>query len=313
MDAIIKDEREEREPAAAAGGAPPLISVIVTAYNLAPYLAATIESVLAQRYPEFEVIVVDDGSTDGSGSVAERFLSDKRVSVIRQCNGGSAVARNAGARRAQGEFLAFLDGDDVATPGRLEWAAREMMRRPEAALSYGRIALISEDDRLLQMRERPGRYRTGWVAKELRYRNFIPFSTIMVRKAAFEEVGGFDETIRSSEDWEFLWRLSNKYPVLFVDECLAHYRVRRAAKTMDLEAKANAYRAVQEKIFGGRAPALAAAARLAALASICLKRGERGRAAAFICRALVRHPGVAILFRSEIRERLDNLWRRRTP
>jgi glycosyltransferase involved in cell wall biosynthesis len=301
MNAILKSDM----------AAPPRISAVITAYNLAPYLVATIESVLAQQYPDFEVIVVDDGSTDESAAIAERFVADRRVTVIRQRNAGSAAARNAGARRARGELVAFLDGDDLAAPGRLERTAAEMSRHPEAALGYGRITLISEDNRLLESRVRPGRYRTGWVAKELRYRNFIPFSTTMVRRTVFEELGGFDEAIRSSEDWEFLWRLSNKYPVLFIDACLAYYRIRREAKTMDLGAKARAYQAVQEKIFKGRIPALAVAARLAGLASICLRRGERGRAAGFLCRAILRHPGVAILLRSEIRERLENLRPRR--
>jgi len=294
---------------------PSRVSVIVTAFNVQPYIAETVESVLAQPYPHMELIVVNDGSTDGTAAVLEKFWAEPRVRLLHQTNGGSASARNAGARAARGEFLAFLDGDDVAARRRVAAPLEALARRPEAALAYGRIDLIDERGRFLYSRNNTARYRSGWVAEQLRYRNFIPFSTITVRRDAFWQLGGFDESIRSSEDWEFLFRLTTRYPVEFVDECLVLYRVRPGAKTMDVEAKERAIRAVQERIFFGglsdgnsRAlPALVEACRWMGLVGTLVKRGEISHALRFFLKAVRCHPGVLYVFRSEIVDGLRRL------
>ena len=96
---------------------PPKVSVIIPAYNAAPYLAETLASVFAQSYPDYEIIVVDDGSTDDTLAVLEQFAD--RITLIRKPNGGPASARNAGLRQARGELLAFLDGDDLWLPDKL--------------------------------------------------------------------------------------------------------------------------------------------------------------------------------------------------
>jgi len=287
---------------------PPLVSIIVTAFNVQPYIAETIESILTQTYSHWELIVVNDGSTDGTAGVLERFRAEPRVRLLQQANGGSASARNAGARAARGEFLAFIDGDDVATPRRVGAPLEVLARRREVVLVYGRIDLIDERSEFLGSRRNPARYRSGWVADELRYRNFIPFSTITVRRDVFWQLGGFDESIRSSEDWEFLFRLATRFPVEFVDECLVLYRVRPGSKTMDVAAKERAIRAVQEKIFcgahsleiHGSVPPLADACRWMGLAGTLVKRGEMTRALRFAWKAVRCHPGVLFVFRCEI-------------
>ena len=292
----------------------PLVSAIVTAFNVERYVAETVESLLAQSYRHKELIVVNDGSTDGTAAVLEEFRFEPHVRILHQANGGSASARNAGARAASGEFLAFLDGDDVATARRIAAPVEALAHHAEIALAYGRIDLIDEGSRLLFSRSNPARYRRGWVAKHLRYRNFIPFSTITVRRDVFWQLGGFDEGIRSSEDWEFLFRLTSRYPVEFLNECLVRYRVRPDSKTMDVEAKERAIRAVQHKILCGPTsegkplplPPLANACRWMGLAGTLIKRGELSRALRFFLRAVRCHPGVLLIFRSEI---LDGLRR----
>lgn len=292
----------------------PSVSVIVTAFNVEAYICETIDSILTQPVDDLEVIVVDDGSTDGTADVLGRYQRVRRVRVIRQPNAGSASARNTGARGAVGELLAFLDGDDVATERRIVAPVEALARGPDIALAYGRIDLINESGKVLVSRKNPARYRSGWVAKDLRYRNFIPFSTITVRRDVFWALGGFDESIRSSEDWEFLLRLASRHPVAFVDECLVRYRVRADSKTMDVEAKERAIRAVQERIFCNPPssekrrvlPPLADACRWMGLAGTLVKLGEMRRACRFFLRAVRCHPGVLVIFRSEIR---DGLWR----
>lgn len=303
----------------AEGSSVPLVSAIVTSFNVRAYVSQAIESLLAQPYPNVELIVIDDGSTDGTAEIVDRFRSEPRVRVFHQENAGSAAARNAGARVARGTFLAFLDGDDVATEQRISAGVRALGNHPDAALAYGRIDLVDEQGLLLASRSNLSRYRSGWVANELRYRNFIPFSTITVRPGAFWALGGFDETVRSSEDWEFLFRLTCRYPVIFVDRRMVLYRVRRGSKTMDIKAKEQAIRAVQQKIFptdrdggtGHALPRLANACRWMGLAGTLVKIGEMFRASAFFLRAVCCHPAVLFLFRSEIRDGLARVVARR--
>lgn len=102
----------------------PLVSVIVPIYNVLPYLPKCVESLLAQTYERFELILVDDGSTDGSGEYCDRYATDQRVQVIHQANAGLSAARNAGLKVAQGEYIAFIDGDDYVHPQMLEVLAR---------------------------------------------------------------------------------------------------------------------------------------------------------------------------------------------
>lgn len=290
----------------------PRISAIVTAYNVAPYIAEAVQSLLEQRGVELEIIVVNDGSTDGTAGALESFAADPRVRIIAQRNSGSSAARNAGARAARGEFLAFLDGDDVALPDRCAASVRALERRSDAALAYGATDVVDERGALLSSRRRSSRYKSGSVAKILRYRNFIPFSTITVRTCAFFELGGFDETIPSSEDWDFAFRLSRRFAVVYVGQSLARYRVRRDAKTSNVDAKEAAYLAVQRRIFinylGLSAlPRLAHACRYAGLASIHLHRGDLRSAARLTLRSLGCDPLVVLVFRYEIFDML-NRW-----
>src|ERR1700683_5328109 len=104
----------------------PLVSVVIPTYNRTKQTIAAIESVLAQTYPHFEIIVVDDGSTDGSGEVIQRFIDQKtngshQILFVGQPNQGASIARNTGIERAQGEYIAFLDSDDIWVPEKLEW------------------------------------------------------------------------------------------------------------------------------------------------------------------------------------------------
>lgn len=113
----------------------PLVSVIMPAYNARPYIAEAMQSVLSQDYPNIELIVVDDGSVDGSAECAKMF--GDRVKVIRQANAGVAAARNKGLDEAKGELIAFLDADDVWLPGKISAQVEYLRQHPETAVVYG--------------------------------------------------------------------------------------------------------------------------------------------------------------------------------
>ncbi|MCS6860982.1 MAG: glycosyltransferase [Abditibacteriales bacterium] len=203
----------------------PKVSVIIPAYNCARYIAEAIDSVLAQTYRDFEIIVVDDGSTDGTGEVVHRYAD--RVRYIRQDNRGPSGAKNTGIQVARGEFISTLDGDDLWLPHRLEKLVPLLDRQLELGFVYGDCYRIDETPDRIQPRtafEIHGGARRGWVLEELVMVNFVPSQSVLIRRCALDAVGLFDESYRIGEDWDLWLRLAARYPVDFVPEVVAMRR-----------------------------------------------------------------------------------------
>jgi len=201
----------------------PLVSVIMPAYNAAPFIAAAIDSVLAQTYTNLELIVVDDGSTDSTASVVQSY--GRRVRYIYQSNARQAAARNCGLRQAHGELCAFIDADDIWLPDKLEKQVALYRQRPEVGLVYCSMQGI----------DRSGSYLREWRAN-LRGAVLAPIllgqiagggigSTSLVPRQVFEEIGGFDPNLPPCEDTDLLWRIASRYPIDYVDEVLVLYRL----------------------------------------------------------------------------------------
>jgi len=173
----------------------PGVSVIIPVHDGAKYLPAAIRSALDQSHPPLEVIVVDDGSGDGSADVARSFAG---VRVIEQENRGCAQARNRGIEVARGELLAFLDADDVWAPGKLELQGALMTSQPELGytLTHQRITV------------EPGLPKPAWLRPELLERPSVGYlpSTLVARRWVFDRVGGFDPSYRLSSDVEWFTR-----------------------------------------------------------------------------------------------------------
>jgi len=203
------------------------ISVIIIAYNAEPYIAETLESVFAQDYPNLEVIVVDDGSTDGTERCVRQFGS--RVRYIHQDNsGGCSKPRNTGTLVASGEFLVFLDSDDLLAPGRLAAEAAWLQAHPKAGMVFsdfqpfdasGRseighfstCPLLSE--RLAATGGATPLLLTPMESTELFLTENFGSSSPMVRRAAVRAVGGYDVTLRASEDFDFQYRVASRYAI----------------------------------------------------------------------------------------------------
>lgn len=219
-------------------GPAPAVSVVIGAYNAARWIGAAVESVLRQTWDDFELIVVDDGSTDDTAGIAEGFGA--AVRLIRKANGGSATARNAGIRAAQGRYVAFLDADDLWLPQKLEQQMRLLREKPDGAWSYTDAYFFdAETGATLRQAGRQRALPAGDVLEKLLMHNFIPFSSAVVRRDVFDAVGLFDESAlhRISEDWDFWLRAAEHYPVGVVCEPLVRMRRRGGEKTatMDLE------------------------------------------------------------------------------
>lgn len=201
----------------------PLVSVVIATYNMAAYLPLAIESALGQTYRNVEVLVVDDGSTDGTRDVVERLLEDRRLRYIVQRNGGQASAKNRGVREARARFIAFLDADDIWVREKLETQIPLFLRSATLGVVYSRVAYIDEAGRDLGIADN-ALFR-GRVSGPLLVRNFIGFGTSVVRSECFERLGGFDESIRMGIDYDLWLRLSTQYEFDFVDRPFLRYRV----------------------------------------------------------------------------------------
>jgi glycosyltransferase involved in cell wall biosynthesis len=205
----------------------PTVSVITATYNYGRFLAGALDSVLRQTFQDFEVVVVDDGSTDDTPAVVRRYLADPRVSYQRTDHVGQPAAKNAGIRLARAPLLAFLDADDLWLPGKLERQVALFRRRPRLGVAYTRRLLMDEDGYDLEYPQ-PPLFR-GRVLAELVRGNFVCFSSCMVRRRVLDRVGVFDEALPLAIDYDLWLRIARRYAFDYVDAPLVRYRVGHAS------------------------------------------------------------------------------------
>jgi len=208
----------------------PLISVVIPAFNAERFLGHTLASVLAQTYPSLEVLVVNDGSTDGTAALVKSFIAqDSRVHLVYQPNSGVAAARNLGIRMACGEFIAPLDADDLWHPQALE-NLMEALRRAgdDTALAYAWSVDIDEWE--CPLGGVHGAMIQGKVLKTLLCHNFIGnASATLLRRRCLDKVGDYDTSLRSHnaqgcEDWDLYLRLATQFSFTVAPQILVGYR-----------------------------------------------------------------------------------------
>ncbi|CDI01142.1 putative Glycosyl transferase family 2 [Candidatus Competibacter denitrificans Run_A_D11] len=204
-----------------------LVSVIIPAYNAAQYIRDTIDSVLNQSYSNFEIIVVNDGSTDETAQILNEY-GDK-LRVVHQNNKGSAAACNYGAALAQGEWIAFLDADDIWLPDKL---MLQLKHCKDSSISHTDSFCFGESISGEVQRGSITHLVEGQVLKQLLVTNFISKSTVMIQRAIFNQYKGFDETYLSVEDWPFWLRVCANHSLGYLPEPVVRYRVHRQSATM---------------------------------------------------------------------------------
>jgi glycosyltransferase involved in cell wall biosynthesis len=215
----------------------PLVSVVTATYNMSRYVAEAVDSVLAQTYPNVEVIVVDDGSTDGTTESLAKYRSDGRVHIIRQENRGQSAAKNRGLREARGEFIGFCDADDRWRPEKLARQLPAFLGRPELGVVYAYFRCIDGEG---QPTDTPSwACHSGHITGKLLADNFVHFPTTLVRREALDSVGGFDESLTMGIDFDLWLRISVDWEFLYLPEILVDYRIwvgqmsRRAGERID--------------------------------------------------------------------------------
>jgi glycosyltransferase involved in cell wall biosynthesis len=249
----------------------PLVSAVTPAYNRAEYLGEALESALSQGVPWLEVVVVDDGSTDGTPEVCKGF--GDRIRCHRQANAGQSAAINAGVALARGTWIALLDSDDAWLPGRLARQRALLDGAGEARLVYGAVEYMDAAGRTIPDPRPPRATPTGDILGELLRGNFLRTPTAMFRRDAFLEAGGYDPTLKSVNDWDMWLRLATRRPVLRDPLPSARYRLHGGQAVRDRRRMAEERVKVLERHLPRierDAPEHARAARRA-LAERCLK------------------------------------------
>jgi glycosyltransferase involved in cell wall biosynthesis len=204
----------------------PLVSIVTPSFNAARFLGQTIESVLAQDYARIEYIVMDGGSTDGTLDILRRY-EPLKLTWISEPDSGAADAIDRGFTRSHGEILAFINADDVYTPGAVATAVRAFERNPEAAVIYGGGIWIDESGE--HIREYP---TAEFDAERLARDCFICQPASFVRREAFENVGGLDPRLQLTFDYELWMRLARTYKFHRIDDVLALSRMHRSNKSL---------------------------------------------------------------------------------
>jgi glycosyltransferase involved in cell wall biosynthesis len=208
------------------------VSIIIPAYNAADTLADTLNSILAQTHAHWEATIVDDGSTDSTGKIAQRFVErDDRFKIVRQPNAGEAGARNTGIARARYDWLLFLDADDWISSLYLERMTRELDSDPTLDAVHCRYARVASDGTEVVNPYRPP---SGDLFPTLARRAAFPIHACVVRRSFVEQVGRFDRSLQTSPDWD-LWQRVARTGACFgaVEEVLAFYRMSPNGASLD--------------------------------------------------------------------------------
>lgn len=231
----------------------PLVSVIVPAYNAETFIQRTLDSILTQTYTNIEVLVVDDGSQDGTAEIIESYVKkNSRVILLKQKNAGVAAARNLAIEKSRGQYIAPIDADDIWYPQKLEKQVQCLLEADQSVgLVYAWSVSIDEDDKIIGTIniESYNFFQSieGTVYPALIYTNFIGNASVpLIRRSCFEKVGGYNSKLKAHnaqgcEDWDICLRISEHYKFRVVREILIGYRRVRESMSCDYRSMERSY------------------------------------------------------------------------
>ncbi|PPS43392.1 glycosyltransferase [Chroococcidiopsis sp. TS-821] len=232
----------------------PKVTVIIPAYNAERTIVAAIASVQQQSFGDWELIVIDDGSCDRTVELLSR-VQEPRMQVYRYANAGVSVARNRGIARAQGEYIAFLDADDLWRQDKLECQVAALEQHANAAVAYSWTCVMNESATMIHPAS-PVWYE-GNVYSQLLVRNFLLCgSNPLVRRHALERVGGFDATLTHGEDWELFVRLAKLVEFVVVPAAQVFYRQSPTSASAQVALMETRLLAVIDSVFAAAPPHL---------------------------------------------------------
>jgi glycosyltransferase involved in cell wall biosynthesis len=223
------------------------VSVIIPAYNAMQYLPETLDSVLLQTYTNYEIIIVNDGSSDSIVEWAPQY-KDSRIRLITQVNQGVSAARNKGIENSTGEYIAFLDADDLWAPEYLEKQVNYLDNYPHVGVTYTWTKLIDEDGNSINRVF--ASHASGMIWKKLLGNDVISTgSSAVVRRQCVNKVGGFDIQLAHAEDLDFWLRIAKEYEFAVIKEPLVSYRQHPYNVTKNREKMMRGLQTVYERAF----------------------------------------------------------------
>lgn len=200
----------------------PIVSVVLPVFNGEKTIRATIDSVLAQTFSDFELIIINDGSTDSTLEIVSQY-QDSRLKVFSYSNAGLSATRNRGISLASGEYIACIDADDLWLVSKLEVQLNALKNNPEAVLAYSWTDFIGESGQVTHS----GSHAkwSGYVYEQLLIQHFLESgSNALIRKSILEKVGLFDESLKAAEDWDLHLRIAAHYPFAVTPSVQVLYR-----------------------------------------------------------------------------------------
>ncbi len=225
-----------------------LISVVIPVYNGEKTIPETIQSVLEQTWTDWEIIVINDGSTDSTLEIVNG-MDAPQLKVFSYANGGVSASRNRGIALAKGEYIAFLDADDLWTSDKLEAQFKALQDHPEAVLAYSWTDYIDEQGQFLY----PGSHITvnGDVYTQLLLGNFLENgSNPLIRKDALTAIGNFDQSLPPAEDWDLFLRLAARYAFIAVPSAQVLYRISKNSASANIVRQEQQCLKVLERAYG---------------------------------------------------------------
>ena len=225
----------------------PTVSVIIPAYNAERTIVKTITSVQDQTFSDWELIVINDGSTDGTLQLLHE-INDSRLKIFSYPNRGLSVARNRGIARAQGEFIAFLDADDLWTSDKLQVQLEALQKKTEAGFAYSWTYFMEENEKYFHT-DKP-LFFEGNVLADLLVNNFIACgSNPLIRRKAIESVGEFDPSVSGAADWDYWLRLAARWEFVVVPKPQIFYRLSSSSMSSKVDFMEDCQLKVIEKNF----------------------------------------------------------------
>ena len=234
----------------------PAVSVIMPTYNRADYLKKAVQSILDQTFNNFELVIINNYSTDDTLEVINAF-NDSRIKVINFKNGGViAKSRNQGIMQSVGKYIAFLDDDDLWCPDKLELQIKYMDEHPEFDLVYSNALIIDEHGNKNGLLKDSKDAKTGHVFLDLLYENFIPVLTVLMKREIIETNGVFNEdpSMRAAEDFEYWLRTSLKFNFGYIDKALTLYRIHSESVSMAINRPLLRQKTLQRFMFKKEVP-----------------------------------------------------------
>ena len=209
----------------------PKISVIIPVYNCERFVAETLDSVIAQSCQDWEIVMVDDGSTDRSKDIIQGYQEKfpEKIKYYYQDNAGVAAARNTALKYAQGEYVAFLDADDLWCPQKLQKQINVLDTNSGIGFVYTDNEFVDENGQFIENYTRKVKLISGNILLELYCDFFLMIPSVMVRRSCLNVVGSFDENLKVGEDYDFLLRLAKDFKVEVIKEKLWKRRVCEAS------------------------------------------------------------------------------------